>query len=150
MQGMRWTPIVATGVVGGSTTIPADIHTIGWYDGIDTTTSSPDSSAADTPPVPGQPGVALLAGHVDWAGEGPGALYYLGQLQVGDPIGANGTTTQWQVTQAPITIAKGDLPADLFVNTGPAKLTLVTCGAPFDAATGHYLGNVIVWASPTG
>lgn len=41
------------------------------------------------------------------------------------------------------------LPADLFVNSGPPKLALVTCGGPFDAATRHYLDNVIVWATLT-
>ena len=76
-------PIVATGAVDGSMSIPADIHTVGWYDGTDssggTTTSAPT-------PWPGQPGVSLLAGHVDWSGEGPGALYYINQLVAGDPV----------------------------------------------------------------
>jgi hypothetical protein len=34
------------------------------------------------------------------------------------------------------------------VTTGPPKLALVTCGGPFVSATGHYLDNVIVWATP--
>jgi hypothetical protein len=96
--------------------------------------------------------VALLASHVDWAGEGPGALYYLNQLKVGDPIevqGANSQVSDWRVSQPPVTLSKAALPASLFVNTGPPKLALVTCGGPFDAATGHYLDNVIVWASTT-
>ena len=142
-------PIVATGAVDGLMTIPADIHTVGWYDGIDSNAGTTTSGHA---PWPGQPGVSLLAGHVDWSGEGPGALYYIGQLVAGDPIevvGSNHETTYWRVSQRPITIAKSDLPQDLFDNTGPPKLALVTCGGPFDAATGHYLDNVIVWATPT-
>jgi len=138
-------PIVAEGATDGSMTIPSDIHTVGWYDGSDGTAS------AHLAPWPGQPGVAVLAGHVDWAGEGPGALYYLDQLVPGDPIeidGSNGTVTDWQVRQAPLTLSKSTLPPTLFVNTGPPELALVTCGGPFDAATGHYLDNVIVWASP--
>ena len=62
----------------------------------------------------------MLAGHVDWSGEGPGALYYIGQLVVGDPIeviGSNRETTYWRVSEPPITISKAALPADLFVNT---------------------------------
>jgi hypothetical protein len=35
------------------------------------------------------------------------------------------------------------------VNSGPPRLAIVTCGGPFDAATGHYVDNVIVWAVPT-
>jgi hypothetical protein len=130
--------------------IPSDIHTVGWYDGVDSTGPG-TTAAAPSAPFPGQPGVALLAGHVDWSGEGPGALYYLSQLQVGDPVevvGSNGVTTDWQVSRPPLTIAKSALPATLFSSTGPPLLALVTCGGPFDATTGHYEDNVIVWASP--
>jgi len=147
-------PIVATGGVNGSLVVPRDIRQVGWYDGINSgTTSHVASVATHTAPWPGQPGVALLAGHVDWAGEGPGALYYLGRLQVGDPIqvvGSNGTTTTWRVSQPPVTISKSALPSTLFSNTGTPRLAIVTCGGQFDAATGHYLDNVIVWATPAG
>jgi Sortase domain len=140
-------PIVATGAINGSMTIPADIHIVGWYDGTD---SNAGTTISGTTPWPGQPGVSLLAGHIDWTGEGPGALYYIGQLVVGDPvevIGSNRETTYWQVSEPPITISKAALPADLFSNRGPPKLALVTCGGPYDAATRHYLDNVIVWAT---
>ena len=73
-------------------TIPADIHTVGWYDGIDSSWRPATTSASA--PWPGQPGVSLLAGHVDWAGEGPGALYYIGQLGPGDPIEVIGSNRQ--------------------------------------------------------
>jgi hypothetical protein len=139
-------PVVATGAVDGSMTIPADVHTVGWYDGADTTGGKTVSGPA---PWPGQPGVSVLAGHINWVGQGPGALYYIGQLVAGDPlevIGSNRVATFWRVSRPPITIAKADLPANIFVNTGPPKLVLVTCGGPFDSATGHYLDNVIVWA----
>ena len=142
-------PIVTTGAVGGSMTIPADIHTVGWYNGVDSTDGTTTSAPT---PWPGQPGVSLLAGHVDWAGEGPGALYYIGQLVTGDPIeviGSNRETTDWRVSQPPIIVAKAALPADLLVNSGPPKLALVTCGGPFDAATGHYMDDVIVCATLT-
>ncbi len=139
-------PVVATGAVNGFMTIPADIHTVGWFDGTDVSGGTTTSAHM---PWPGQPGVSLLAGHVDWAGEGPGALYYIGQLVPGDPIeviGSNQKTTYWRVSQPPIVVSKADLPPDLFDESGPPKLALVTCGGPFDAATGHYLDNVIVWA----
>lgn len=70
---------------------------------------------------------------------------------MGDPIevvGSNGVTTDWRVSQSPVTIAKSALPTTLFSNTGSPRLALVTCRGPFDAATGHYEDNVIVWASP--
>ncbi len=83
-------------------------------------------------------------------GSGPGALYYIGQLVVGDPIeviGSNRETTFWRVSEPPITISKAALPADLFSNRGSPKLALVTCGGPYDAGTRHYLDNVIVWTT---
>jgi hypothetical protein len=140
-------PIVATGAVNGSMTIPADVHTVGWYDG---TESTGGTTISGPTPWPGQPGVSVLAGHIDWTGQGPGALYYIGQLVVGDPIeviGSNRETTYWRVSEPPITISKAALPADLFSNRGPPKLALVTCGGPFNAATRHYLDNVIVWTT---
>jgi Sortase domain len=142
-------PVVAAGAVDGLMTIPADVHTVAWFDGSDV---SGGVATSDHAPWPGQPGVSLLAGHVDWVGQGPGALYYIGQLVAGDPIevvGTNRQTTYWRVSQPPITIAKSELPQTLFNNSGPPKLALVTCGGPFDAATGHYLDNVIVWATLT-
>jgi hypothetical protein len=144
-------PIVVEGATKGSMTIPSDISTVGWYDGLDGVGGTHTATQQHTAPWPGQAGVAVLAGHVDWAGQGPGALYYLDQLQPGDPIsvvGSNGVTTNWSVSQVPITQAKATLPATLFTNAGAPRLALVTCGGAFDASTGHYLDNVIVWASP--
>jgi Sortase domain len=141
-------PVVATGAVDGSMTIPGDVHTVGWYNGTDTTGGR---TVSVPEPWPGQPGVSLLAGHINWVGQGPGALYYIGQLVVGDPlevIGSNRVATYWRVSQPPITLPKVDLPDNLFVNTGPPKLALVTCGGPYDPATHHYLDNVVVWATP--
>ena len=43
---------------------------------------------------------------------------------------------------------KSALPDGVFARSGPARLVLVTCGGPFDAATGHYLDVVVVTAVP--
>jgi hypothetical protein len=94
--------------------------------------------------------VAIIAGHVDSAAAGPGALYRLSDLQVGDSIRIDlgGHRSNWTVSSEPVMTAKTQLPAALFQTTGPARLALVTCGGPFDSATGHYLDNIIVWAAP--
>jgi sortase (surface protein transpeptidase) len=137
-------PIVATGAVNGSMVIPADVHQVGWYDGVD----SPGGSGVS--PAPGQAGVAILAGHVNWVGQGPGALKNIGALESGDRIdvtGTNGRITHWQVTGAPTVSSKKQLPPALFSNSGAARLALVTCGGPFDESTGNYEDNVIVWAA---
>lgn len=108
-------------------------------------------SGTEVAPAPGQPGVALIAGHVSSAIAGPGALYRLGHLAVGARISiidSDGHTATWRVSSPPDTTLKTELPPALWVTTGPPKLALVTCGGPFNAATGHYLDNVIVWAVP--
>ena len=141
-------PLVAAGAVGrpGSATlsIPADIHTVAWWDGDFST------GRHERVPLPGDPGVALVAGHVDSAAAGPGALYNLGHLQVGDVVRVTvlGRTTTWRVARPSELTPKTALPRALFRSTGPARLAIVTCGGGFDAATGHYLDNVIVWMAP--
>jgi hypothetical protein len=144
-------PLIPTGAVGApetaALTIPTDIHTVGWWDG---TVSDGDRSVQENAPAPGQPGVALIAGHVDSAAAGPGALHDLGTLQVGDVIridDSTGGVSTWSVAAPPQTNLKTQLPPALWVTTGAPRLALVTCGGPFDPATGHYLDNVIVWAS---
>jgi hypothetical protein len=95
--------------------------------------------------------VALIAGHIDSAAAGPGALYDLKDLATGaviEVIDSEHQVSNWRVSSPPETALKTALPPSLWVTTGPPKLALVTCGGPFDTATGHYIDNVIVWASP--
>jgi hypothetical protein len=40
------------------------------------------------------------------------------------------------------------LPASAFARDGAPRLVLITCGGPFDAATGNYEDNVVVYATP--
>jgi hypothetical protein len=142
----------ATGAVGpvgdASLTIPANIHQVGWWDGI---VSYGSRTTQEHAPQPGQPGVAIVAGHVDSANAGPGALYRLTDLTVGDSIRVDlqGHSSNWRVSSEPEMTAKTRLPPSLFDTAGPPRLALVTCGGPFDSATGHYIDNVIVWAVPT-
>jgi hypothetical protein len=140
-------PEGATGPDGGALTIPDDIHDVGWWDGV---WQSPNGAVHEKVAQPGQPGVALIAGHIDSAVQGDGALYRLQQVKPGASItvtGQGNSVTKWTVTRLQV-VLKSDLPSDLFVDSGPARLAVVSCGGPFDAATGHYLDNVIAWAVP--
>ncbi|HTW09872.1 MAG TPA: class F sortase [Acidimicrobiales bacterium] len=143
--------IVPTGAVGrpgdAALSIPYDIRTVGWWDGL---VLDGNRSLHEDAPRPGQPGVSLIAGHIDSAAAGPGALFYLSRLRPGDRIevvGSGGATTDWVVDAPPETTLKTALPPALWVTKGPARLAIVTCGGPFDYQTGHYLDNVIVWAA---
>ena len=93
-------------------------------------------------------GTILIAGHVDSARSGPGAFFSLHKARPGNRIqlrAANGRTVAYRVTSVRA-YHKDALPTGIFSSTGPSRLVLVTCGGPFDEATGHYRDNVIVTA----
>lgn len=129
-------PVVSEGTSGTSLDIPADVHHVGWDD--------------QTPP-PGRPGVTLLAGHVNWVGQGEGALGQIGQLVAGDQVVLDwqGTQTTWTVDASPRLSPNTVVHPRLFTDTGPPTLALVTCGGPFSETTsgGSYADNVIVMAA---
>jgi hypothetical protein len=137
----------ASGRDGGALSVPSSVQVVGWWDGI---WQSPNGTVREKVAQPGQPGVALLAGHIDSAAGGPGALYRLQQIKPGSAItvvGQGHKVTRWKVTRLQI-VNKDALPAALFVNSGSPQLAVVSCGGPFDSSTGHYVDNAIAWAVP--
>ena len=104
-------------------------------------------------PTPGSLGPAVLLGHVDSAANGPSVFFRLGELRPGDEV---------SVTRADHSIAiftvdevhsypKDDFPTKLvYGDIDHAGLRIVTCGGAFDDAAGHYLDNVVVFASLKG
>lgn len=137
----------ATGPDGGALDVPSRIDEVGWWDGV---WKSPRGVVHEKVARPGQHGVALLAGHIDSAVQGEGALYQLRQVKKGDGVTVtdqHGKATRWRVTGLQV-VPKTALPSALFVNHGPPKLAIVSCGGPFDATSGHFVDNVIAWAVP--
>jgi LPXTG-site transpeptidase (sortase) family protein len=100
-------------------------------------------------PTPGEIGPAVIFGHVD-GDKQPGIFFRLHELTRGDLVlvkRADGTTATFQVTKVE-EIAKDTFPTDeVYDNTADAELRLITCGGAFDSASGHYLDNLIVFAS---
>jgi LPXTG-site transpeptidase (sortase) family protein len=119
----------------GTMEIPEDVATIGWFE----------------PGVrPGQPGSAVLSGHVDSRTQGRGAFFDLEDLDVGDEvtIETTGGPQRWQVT-ARQRFAKDALPiSELFTREGDPRLVLITCGGEFDAGARSYSDNVVIVAVP--
>jgi sortase (surface protein transpeptidase) len=115
--------------------VPGDYGTAGWFSG---------------GPRPGQPGPAVILGHVD-SKAGPGVFYRLAELPVGADIlvdRSDGSTIAFRVTSTQHA-AKTAFPTDLvYAPTLEPSLRLVTCGGVFDRAKGSYLDNVIVYADP--
>jgi sortase (surface protein transpeptidase) len=100
-------------------------------------------------PTPGQRGPAVVVGHVD-SKSGPAVFYRLRALLRGDLIRidrSDGTVVRFRVQRSEHW-PKSHFPSKrVYGPTGEAALRLVTCGGSFDAATGHYLENTIVYAA---
>lgn len=101
-------------------------------------------------PTPGELGPAIMLGHVDSAAEGPSVFFRLGELQVGDAISvtrADGSTAVFAVDEVQ-RFPKDEFPTDLvYGDIDHAGLRVLTCGGSFDRASGHYLDNIVVFAS---
>ncbi|WP_158613018.1 class F sortase [Nocardiopsis sp. Huas11] len=113
--------------------VPEEWQAVGWY-----------SLGA----APGQEGPAVLAGHLD-STTGPAVFHRLDELRNRDTISverADGNVVDFTV-YAVERYAKGDFPAEeVYGDTGHPELRLITCGGDFDATTGHYTDNIVVFA----
>jgi sortase (surface protein transpeptidase) len=99
--------------------------------------------------VPGEPGRAIIVGHVDTK-SGPAVFYRLHDLKPGDRI---------EVTRADRSVVafrvdsvehfdKANLPADrVYGDAGPPGLRLITCGGEWVGGRTGYADNVIAFAS---
>jgi hypothetical protein len=103
--------------------------------------------------TPGSAGPAVILGHVDSGGYGPSVFFNLGGLQPGDEVlvtRADGLVAVFQVDEVG-RYHKDEFPTFLVYGDTPnATLRLITCGGDFDRDTGHYLDNIIVFASLVG
>ena len=130
-------PIVGVGLKANGAMQTPDPGQVGWY---------------RHGPRPGEPGPAVLVGHVDTHTD-PDVFHRLRDLRPGDELlvgRADGTTTRFRVgrlEQHP----KTALPTNrIWTKAKRPLLRLITCAGSFDKATGHYRDNLIVYASPTG
>jgi hypothetical protein len=129
------TSVIHLGLMpSGALQVPASTAVAGWYTG----------SAR-----PGAIGAAVIAGHIDSV-TGPGVFFRLRLLRPGNRVyvrRADGSLAVFQVT-AVRSYLKSRFPTEAVYGPEPdAQLRLLTCGGTFDFATGHYLSNVIVYAS---
>jgi sortase (surface protein transpeptidase) len=114
--------------------VPSDWDVAGWYAG---------------GPRPGDPGSAVVLGHVD-SRTGPAVFYRLGELRPGDRVEivrADGSRVVFRVDRTEVYPKTRFPTADVYYPTLTPMLRLVTCGGPFDRATGHYRDNLIVFAT---
>ncbi len=119
----------------GALQVPTDYSKVGWF-----------SSSA----VPGDPGSAVMVGHVDTR-NGPAVFGRLDTLKPGDVIEvgrSDGGTAHFGVDSVE-TFAKDNLPTErVYGPTTTPTLRLMTCGGPFDDGTLNYRDNIVVFATP--
>ncbi|WP_345421041.1 class F sortase [Pseudonocardia xishanensis] len=136
--GVRSGPLMRLGIDrAGALEVPPDARTVGWF---------------GLGPTPGAVGPAVLAAHVDYAGV-PGAFTNLkamtegGEIRVARADGTTAVFTAYRVAQ----YAKAAFPTrDVYGDTDSPELRLITCGGAFDAGSGNYQDNVVVYARLTG
>jgi hypothetical protein len=121
----------------GDFAVPPSIDEVGWY--------------RFGPGLEATAGSIVIAGHVDSAEQGKGAFFRLRELTPGDAVtvtGSDGTSRVFTVVAREI-FAKTAVPLErYFARDGAVRLTLITCGGPFDARTRHYRDNVVITAQP--
>jgi sortase (surface protein transpeptidase) len=117
----------------GTIAVPTSPDIAGWY---------------ERGPRPGQPGPAVILGHVD-SRSGPGVFVALRGARPGTTVivdRADGSAVTFRIAQVS-RVSKTQFPTDLvYAPTLDATLRLVTCGGSFDRARGSYRDNVIAYA----
>jgi hypothetical protein len=131
-----WAGAVSLGRLGvdaaGALEVPATAQEAGWW---------------EDGPRPGEPGAAVVVGHVDLDGQ-PGIFSGLARARAGALIvvGAGAETVRFRVVSVE-RFPKKAFPSDVVYRpTAEAELRLITCGGRFDRSTGHYEDNVVVRA----
>ncbi|MGJ9407452.1 class F sortase [Nesterenkonia aurantiaca] len=100
-------------------------------------------------PAPGDPGPAVLLGHVDDSLGEPGVFADLPALVEGDEITIDredGTTATFEVTKAEQYYQDTFPTLEVYGNTEDPELRLITCDG-YNQATGEYEDNYVVYAT---
>jgi LPXTG-site transpeptidase (sortase) family protein len=129
-------PVLPAGVNGeNELDVPPDARTLVWY---------------RHGPSPGEPGSAVIAGHLNWQGV-TGLFANLASTPVGAAVTVtydDGSQRAFTVTSVEL-VPKPDVSVNgVFARGGEQVLRLVTCGGEFDDSVNSYQSNVVVTAVP--
>ena len=112
---------------------PGDFNDVAWF---------------NQGPVPGQPGNAVINGHVNWW-TGSAVFTRLGELRPGDLVTVirhDGNPVNFRVSGLR-TLAATARDASLFAISQASTLTLITCTGPWDTALGTDSQRLLVSAA---
>ncbi|WP_229830632.1 class F sortase [Actinoplanes ianthinogenes] len=140
-----------------------DIPAIGVHTAI-TAIGLRDDGTLDTPPLrsdapagwyrgsptPGEPGPAIIVGHVDTARDGPAVFFRLRELKAGDTFSVRRTdrsVARFRVVKVASYPKKAFPSAEVYGDTPGPSLRLITCGGSFDRDRGSYRSNIVVFAA---
>jgi hypothetical protein len=134
-------PIVPVGTTpDGELDVPLDPKVVGWWQ----YGAKPGATV----------GTAILAGHINYAGV-TGEMAQIGRLDPGDKVYVFGKHNAQKRHEVQFTVTgvrtyhKTHLPyKQIFDQKSAGRIAIVTCGGPFDASTGNYLDNIVVFAVP--
>jgi sortase (surface protein transpeptidase) len=133
--GVRTSLVTLGRNADGTVEVPGRWEVAGWYSG---------------GARPGQPGAAVILGHVDSARYGPAVFYRLRELRPGDAVivwRQDGSRARFTVNRV-ASFNKSRFPTDqVYYPTVAPELRLVTCGGLFDRAARNYLSNIIAFAT---
>jgi len=115
--------------------VPTDAMRLGWY-------------RFGRSPAEGM-GSTVIVGHRDSREQGRGVLFRLDEVEPNDSISvelSDGSTVNYRVVEERFYLRER-LPEVLFERSGAPRLTLITCGGPYDPERG-YRDNLVVTAVP--
>ena len=117
----------------GNMAVPASIKDTGWY---------------KFGALPGNPGTAVIAGHLDGPGNEPGVFAGLHKLLAGDTIlvtDSNGLVTSF-VVRSSRNYNQNEQPAEVFTSTSGSHLNLITCTGSWDSSKQRFAQRLVVFA----
>ncbi|WP_433747195.1 class F sortase [Falsibacillus pallidus] len=117
----------------GKMDVPASFEGTGWYEG---------------GYKPGEPGNAVIDGHVD-SKKGPAVFYYLKELKAGDEIivtGENHEKRIFEVTAVETYVRDESPVKNIFGFSYSSNLNLITCAGKYDPVTTENSKRLVVYS----
>jgi len=126
--------------------LDADIYPVGLTkdNAMDTLDSATDAAWYEDGPSPGEPGNALLNGHVHWKGT-VGTFSILKEMKAGEPVVIkydNDTYKYFTITSIDVYLL-GEVPPSVMSLGGESRTTLITCLGDYDRKLGTSRSRVV-------